>query len=146
MAACKQSNFYDYFKENMEALGLPAPVSLFATQTTASGVISSILTAISRLSKNATVAELVGATTGLEKLMVVGAASASFYVGAAIGSFAIATGRYAACGVSISDVMWEIHHNGIRIPSWLTLHLSRFPVIIDKRMPMRASYAALARQ
>jgi len=91
MAACKESKFYEYFKENMEALGLPAPVSLFATQTTASGVISSILTAISRLSKNATVAELVGATTGLEKLMVVGAASASFYVGAAIGSFAIAT-------------------------------------------------------
>jgi len=37
------SNFYRYFKENMSALGLPAPESLFGTVQTTVGTVTVLL-------------------------------------------------------------------------------------------------------
>ncbi|AXE21842.1 hypothetical protein DR864_28645 (plasmid) [Runella rosea] len=42
-------SFFEYFKENMDALGLPAPNSLFATQAAATSTASAILNAIKTL-------------------------------------------------------------------------------------------------
>lgn len=148
MASCStRQDFYGYFKENMEAMGLSVPASLFNTQAETAALITTMLTAFKTLGKNATVAELVGATTGLEKLLVLGALRASWYVGAAIGSFAVATGRYASCGASISDVMLEIHQNGITPPpAWLHTHLAQHPEIFDKKHAGRIAYAVRAWQ
>jgi hypothetical protein len=36
------ANFFDYFRENMESLGLPAPKELYANLTTATGTASTL--------------------------------------------------------------------------------------------------------
>ena len=49
-------------------------------------------------------AEIAGATVALEKLAILSAVSASGYVGAVIGSIAVATGRTVGSGTRISDL------------------------------------------
>lgn len=146
MGTCGQQSFYDYFRENMEGLGLNVPSSLFYTQADAATLITALLTALKSFGKKATIAELVGATTGLEKLLVLGAMRASYYTGAAIGSFAIATGRYSACGASLSDLMFAVHQDGITFPAWLHSHFAQHPEILDKNHSARSVYAIRARQ
>lgn len=57
------SNFYVYFKENMESLGLPAPETLFGTLQTAVANASVILTQIDKFGRAVTLGELIGAGT-----------------------------------------------------------------------------------
>lgn len=64
-------SFYKYFKENMEAMGMPAPEKLFGTLGTAVATATTILSTIDQLGKTATLGEIIGATTALEKLGVV---------------------------------------------------------------------------
>jgi hypothetical protein len=140
-----QRSFYDDFNENMEALGLSAPNSLFSTQDKVVGAASTIVGAITKLGRDATLLEIIGATTMAEKLIVVGALSASYYAGAAIGSLAVATGRRLAGGTTLTDVMWTAMRNDID-PPWLQVHLLRNPCIYDSRWKNnRASYGLLAR-
>ena len=87
------SNFYRYFRENMDQLGLPAPESLFGTLQAALANATAFVTQIDKFGSKVTVAELVGAGTRLEKMGMIAALSASYYVGAVIGSIAVATGR-----------------------------------------------------
>ena len=143
MDSCANQNFFPYFKENMEALGLSVPTTLFENQTKASWTLGSILGAIKTLGKDATIREIIGATTGLEKLAVLNAADAAYYAGAAVGSFAVATGRYAACGATLADVAVSLKENGISVmmPMWLDTHLRVHPEIIDKNIPNRSIYA-----
>lgn len=147
MDACPNQSFFSYFKENMEALGLDVPTSLFNTQTKAAWTIASLLTAIKMLGKNATLAEIAGATTGLEKLAVLSSGQALFYAGAALGSFAVATGRYSSCGTSIADVLFDIRSHGLYIPTppWMNSHFMQHPEIFDKKNPGRSIYALNAR-
>ena len=78
-------DFYKYFKENMESLGLPAPETLFGTVQTAVANAAVILSQIDKFGKAVTVGELIGAGTKLEGLGVIAACSAAFYVGGSIG-------------------------------------------------------------
>jgi hypothetical protein len=64
------SQFFKYFRENMQALGLPAPESLYANQGLVVGHVETLLAALKKFGRNATMGELIGATTGLEKLAV----------------------------------------------------------------------------
>jgi hypothetical protein len=100
------NNFYSYFKQNMEAMGLPAPQNLFGTIGTALATATSILTQIDKFGPTVTVAEIIGAGTALEVSGVMAACSAAFYVGAVIGSIAVATGRSISGGMSIADIMY----------------------------------------
>lgn len=79
------ANFAKTFQDNMSALGLLAPTTLFGSLQTAVGNLTLILGAFKALGPTATVAEIAGATTTLEKLGAVGAMSASYYIGAVIG-------------------------------------------------------------
>lgn len=99
------SNFYRYFKENMDSLGLPAPESLFGTLQITIGTLTVLLTNIDKFGKTVTVGELIGTGTRLEKLATVAAISAAFYVGACIGSLAVATGRTLG-GAGISQMFY----------------------------------------
>lgn len=143
MDSCNNQSFYTYFQENMEELGLDVPKTLFNTQAKAAWTIGSILGAIKTLGAGATLHEIARATTGLEKLAVLNAASAAYYAGAAVGSFAVATGRYAACGATLADVAMSVRENGISVimPMWLDTHLRVHPEIIDKNIPNRSIYA-----
>jgi len=128
------SNFYKYFKENMEALGLtPPPESLFGTQQLALSTISAILTYIDKFGTKATVLEMAGAGTRLEQLATVGALGAAYYAGAAIGSLAVATGRTISGGTSLGDVLFEASKRGFG-RQWLTSLFIRMPGIYDPRV------------
>ena len=136
----KSKGFYGYFNENMEALHLPAPYGLFGTLTTATATIGAMVKLVEKFGTRVTVAELiktlpgavagagggaVGIATGAsECLLVAGAVSAAYYVGACIGSLAVATGKTLSGGISIADCLSVANANRIETPPWLiaTLH------------------------
>ncbi|WDR88695.1 hypothetical protein [Burkholderia ambifaria] len=123
-------SFYTAFRENMTALGLDAPASFFGTYQTAVGTLTLMLQPLATLGADATVAELIGATVGLEKLMVVGAIGASFYIGAVIGSLIVATDKAMVCTSGIDARrragMWAARH-GLSIPLAVSTVLFRHP-------------------
>lgn len=134
------SDFYKYFKENMEALGLTAPPeSLFGTQALATSTISAILGYIDKFGTKVTVMEMVRAGTRLEQLTVIGALGAAYYAGAAIGSLAVATGRTLSGGTSLGDVLFEASRYGFERP-WLTSLFHRRPGIYDPSVSGRKYY------
>lgn len=133
------SDFYDYFKENMESLGLPAPASLFGSIQSAVGTAAVILASIDKYGTRVTLRELIGAGTRLEVLGVVGACAATFYVGAVIGSLAVAGGRTLSGGVSLADVLFEASRLGFKRP-WLTSLMHRMPIIYTPGMSGRQYY------
>ncbi|MYM67770.1 hypothetical protein GTP45_13125 [Pseudoduganella sp. FT55W] len=133
------SDFYKYFKENMDSLGLDCPETLFATKGTAVNTAATILSAIQQHGSKVTVAELIGAGTGLEKLVYLGALRASFYVGAVIGSIAVASGRSLAGGTSLSDVLMAARSNNLHRP-WLPSVLMHWPGICKPQVNARKHY------
>ncbi len=134
------SDFYKYFKENMEDLGLTAPPeSLFGTQQLAISTISAIIAFIDKFGTKVTVVEMAGAGTRLEQLALFGALGASYYAGAAIGSLAVASGRTLAGGTSLADVLFEASKWGFGRP-WLTSLFHRRPGIYDPSVAGRKYY------
>ena len=126
------SEFYKDFKENMDALGLPAPESLFGNSQLAIGSTSALVALVEKFGKKVTVREMIGAGVRGEKLAVIGAMSASFYIGAVIGSIAVATGRSLAGGTSLSDVLRNAQMNHLHRP-WLPAVMVRHPEIYKRR-------------
>lgn len=125
------SDFYRYFKENMEALDLaPPPESLFATQQLAIATINTFVAFVDKFGTRVTVLDVIYAGTRLERLAVVGAVSAAYYTGAVIGSLAVATGRTLSGGTSLGDVLFEASKWKLDRP-WLTSVLHRNPGIYD---------------
>lgn len=90
-------SFSQAFQDNMTALNLPVPTTLFATVQTTLASVTSMMTVLKTVGPDATVAELIGATTKLEALSVVGSVLASAYLGAVIGSLMVATGAATSC-------------------------------------------------
>lgn len=118
MGCYKDGDFFSYFKENMNDLGLPVPEGVFDSYTTATANLTLLFASLKTLGSGATMGELVGATVGFEKLMVAGAVGATFYLGAAVGSVAVATGRSLGCGTRISDLFVLIQEHGMEFPNW----------------------------
>lgn len=133
------ATFYDYFKENMEGLGLPAPESLFGTLSVAVATASTLLTQIDKFGKAVTIGELIGAGTRLEQIAIIGACSAAFYVGAVIDSIAVATGRSLAGGLSIADVLAMVRTNNLD-RHWLSACLIQYPGVYQPQLPGRQLY------
>jgi hypothetical protein len=131
--------FYEYFRENMADLGLAAPDTLFGTQQLAVGTIATILGCVDKFGTRVTVGELIGAGTKLELLAAVGAVAAAFYVGAAIGSLAVAAGRTLGNGTSLADVLFEAMEWRRGRP-WLTSLIQHRPEIYDPSVPGRKYY------
>lgn len=127
-----QKTFYGYFKENMEGLGLPAPDTLFGTLATATATISAIVVGIEKFGTAVTIGELIGAGILSEQLLAIAALSAAFYVGACIGSLAVATGRYFSGGLSIADLFACATAHGIATPKWLGSTIATNPVLLDR--------------
>ena len=117
-------SFYSHFKQNMDLLGLPAPENLFGTLSLALASATTILTQVDKFGKAVTVGELIGAGTVLEGLAVVGACSAAYYVGAVIGSIAVATGQSVSGGVTIADVIITANRYKINRP-WIVDVIAR---------------------
>ena len=96
--------------EHQKAMGLPAPEALFGNLQLALTSVTTIAAFVDRFGARVTVGELIGAGTKLELLGTIGACSAAYYVGAVIGSIAVATGRSIAGGVTMADVLFTANH------------------------------------
>lgn len=134
------SDFYQYFKENMESVGLPAPHTLFATLASALATATTILTQIDKFGKKVTIGELIRAGTHLEQLAIVGAYSAAFYVGAVIGSIAVATGRVLGNGTSLADALFSAQRHGVH-RDWITDCFHAHPEIYRTELPNRSCFS-----
>lgn len=113
--ANQSMGFYDYFKESMDSLGLPAPTSLFNTLQTATANISAMLATITKLGKSATIVEVIGTSTGkvlaLDVIAALAGVTAAFYVGACVGALAYASGQFLRDNLWTSnDGTWQIVH------------------------------------
>lgn len=126
------TDFYRYFKENMEALGLPAPESLFGSLQTALASAYAILAGIDKFGTKVTIGELIGAGTRVEQLAVVSGCLAAYYFGAVIGSIAVAAARSLGRDASVSDVLATAGRHELDRP-WLEPTLRRWRTIYDKR-------------
>ena len=112
MAVIKK-NFYGYFKESMDSVGLPAPESLWGSITTATATLKVILDTVkSKNLASITLRELAltfpktGSTQAIctalaEACQVVAMCTAAYYVGACIGAFIY------ACQMSLFDTAPE---------------------------------------
>jgi len=91
--------FSKCFKDNMEALGLPAPTTLFGSVSAAVATISAISKAVSTYGTKVTIEEIVAAgilegsvAAGLGEILgAVGGVLASFYLGCCVGSLLACT-------------------------------------------------------
>lgn len=126
------STFYRYFKENMEALGLPAPEALFGNLQTAVTSASAILAGIDKFGTKVTIGELIGAGTRVEQLTVVSGCLAAYYFGAVIGSIAVAAARCLGRDALVSDVLATAGRHELDRP-WLEPTLRRWRTIHDNR-------------
>jgi len=145
MNPCYNSgDFMKYFYGNMKALNVPAPTTLFISYQTTIATASTLVGTLHKLGKGATIAELVGATVGIEKLMVAASFGAAAYTGVVIGSVFVATGRSLACGYQISDIFDFLHRNNLQFRGWRALFLHN-PEIIDVTHPFRDSYGMRAK-
>ena len=92
-------SFYDYFKESMNAAGVPTPDELsavFSSITAATTMITVMKTAIEKLGATATAGELLsgsGVVLAGDVLLALSAIPAAYYLGALIGAVAYATGQ-----------------------------------------------------
>ena len=104
--------------------------------------------AVDKLGKGATIAELIGATTLPEKLLVGGAMYASFYTGAAIGSTMVAMAGYTGCGASSpkngAALLRFQTETGIHVSPRLRNQILCHPEIFDQRSPGRHAYGHTA--
>lgn len=128
----------------MEALGLPVPSTLFDTYQTAIATASTLVGTLATLGKGATMAELIGATVGLEKLAVAASIGAAAYTGAVIGSIAIASGRFLSCGGRMSDLFIFLHQNRLAFDGWHTFYAHNDQVL-DTSRPFRRPFGVRAR-
>jgi len=106
--SCNDTAWYGYFSENMDGLGLESPESMFGSLRTATASLGPAAALVGHWGGSMPVANVVGATFFWEKLALGTAALGVFYAGAAVGSSAVATGRYLGCGTSLSDVLMEL--------------------------------------
>ncbi len=139
------SDFYRYFKENMEGLGLPAPETLYGNLQLALANATAMAKYVDQFGTRVTVREMVKAGTRLEQLATAGAVSAAFYVGAVavIGSIAVAAGRTLSGGVSMSDVLCTAARCGVNA-SWLQDTYLRYPGIYNTKAAHRPIYRLTA--
>ena len=140
------SDFYACFKENMDALGLPAPESLFGTAPIAVANAATILCQIDKCGLRATLREIIGAGARLDGLAAAGGCIAAYYAGAVVGSLAVANGRSLARGTSLADVVFTAKKNGLD-RKWLVATWQRWPglhdsTLVASRAGMRARSAA----
>ncbi len=139
MSQCyKLGDFKKYFTENMKALGAPVPTTLFDSYQTAIGTATLLVSTLHTLGKGATIAELIGATIGLEKLAVAAAFGAAGYTGVVIGSIAVASGRSLSCGTRISDMFVFTSQNNLQFKGWHAFYIHN-PQVLDKTHTFRNS-------
>lgn len=129
--------FSDYFTENMNGLGLPTPSSFFTSVATASANIKALTDAVEKFGSDVTIGDLIGAGKLSDDWTLLAGFTAAFYVGAVIGSTAVAINRLLDdAGVPIYDILRYMNADDLTssIPAW-------WPENHDAQYAAAASYA-----
>jgi hypothetical protein len=142
------AGFSPAFKQNMEAIGLPVPTGLFATQQQAAATIGQLLGLVKTFGMKVTVRELIGAGNLTDFLGVAAAYSAAYYAGGAIGSLIVAIDRTIGCKVG-PVTQGQIHRamlgGAFVVTEPMLVLLLRHPEIVSSSMPNRRVYGSMAR-
>lgn len=110
---------------------MPAPESSFGNVVPATATSAAIVAALEKFGAEVTIGEVIGAGTLSEVLLLIGACTAAIYVGACIGSLAVATGRSFSGGLSIGDLFTCAKSQGIKTSFWLQKTYMRYPELMD---------------
>lgn len=111
-----EPRWLDYWRENMEALGIPVPATAFPNDALIVGTIKTLVDAARVHGPRVTVGKLVVAGTLPERLTMLGALGVAYFAGAAVGSAAVATGRVISGGTGLSDVLFYASRHGFLNP------------------------------
>lgn len=131
MSTCDYSaaSFGKYFTENMTALGLPTPNGVYENSLAIFGIAATLGEA-AHLHSKMPVSLAWRGSFGFEKAKLLTAIGVSYYVGAMIGSAAVAIGRTTGCGTSIADAILLARENGIN-GAWLEHELAAHPEFLN---------------
>lgn len=139
MSCINPADFGEYYAENMHALGLNTPKGMYENFQLALGNASLMLGAISTAGKGATMTELALATFKAEKVAVSLGLGAAGYVGASIGSMAVASGRVLGCGSRIADMFSFTRQYNLQFEGQNQFY-QRYPEIFDNDHPRRRTF------
>jgi hypothetical protein len=128
------SSFYIAFRNNMQALGLPVPKSWFSSIGTAIATIKAINHAIKINGPEMPISYIVRGIPALassiavsELLAPIEAVTASFYLGACIGSLGVATHKTLNCNFTNTfdfKKAWNLISDSGQVPSYLLQYSS----------------------
>ena len=105
--------FLEYFNKNMDSLGLPGFEGIYMSAAEILAAIAAIAQGVDAYGRKATLADLLKKKNIALRTSVGLGVLAAFWVGAAIGSFAVAAGRSLGCGATIGDVIWKLRNSGV---------------------------------
>lgn len=141
MECTNDVGFTHHFEENMRALGLPAPNSIYTTVVAVVGALKGMSDVISTYGRTTTTTQLaMRITWGYSIAPIIARASgfilavgAAYYVGAMIGSAAVAVYKSAGCSgpVSVADVVAWARSQDIDA-QWLEAELISNPEILAR--------------
>ncbi|CAI8693923.1 hypothetical protein BTK96_000562 [Burkholderia pyrrocinia] len=142
----KCPSFFEAFQANMTALHMPVPTTLFATLQTSVASVAAMMGVLKTLGADATVGELISATTKLEVVTIGSSILGSIYLGAVIGSLMVATDTALACGVgkhgnnmSLAVAQWGTRY-GLAVHPLVMAQILRHPEVL---VPGPHSYLGL---
>ncbi|WCM90650.1 hypothetical protein [Acidovorax sp. NCPPB 3576] len=135
-----EPRWLEYWRENMEALGIPVPATAFPNYALIVGTIKTLVDAARVHGPRVTVGELVVAGTLPERLAMLGALGVAYFAGAAVGSAAVATGRVISGGTGLSDVLFYASRHGFLNPQVGTV-LQTHPQIYQRQHAGRLTLA-----
>jgi hypothetical protein len=143
-------SFSKAFQDNMTALGMPAPPTLFFSLASALKQLGAMIDAFQSVGSRATVAQMVAAAGWHESFEGIGEMSAMFYIGAVIGSVDVARKAAGACGGNTGAAQFRtftswLSGRGALIPMELLTFVQNHREVVEDG-PRRKSYAMRARQ
>lgn len=126
MSCPNEVSFRKYFDENMNSLGFWVPSSSMDAFGGIVGMIGAVATVVE--ANPAITLSAAFTNVGASVIAVnLSALAASAWVGAAIGSYAVATGRVLSCGATIADALWVARTEFKIYGIWLEAEYSRNP-------------------
>lgn len=132
----KCPSFFEAFHTNMTALHMPVPTTLFATLQTSVASVAAMMGVLKTLGADATVGELIGATTKLEVVTLGSSILGSIYLGAVVGSLMVATDGSLACGagkhgtnMSLTVAQWGTRY-GLAVHPLVVAQILRHPEVL----------------
>ena len=143
-------SFTKAFQDNMTALGMPAPSTLFFSLAAALKQLGVMIDAFQSVGSRATVAQLMAAAKLRDSFERIDEMSAMFYIGAVIGSVDVARKAAGACGGNTAAAQFRTFTNwlssrGALIPMELLTFVQNNREVVEDG-PRRKSYAMRARQ